>query len=95
MKTIYKYPVPLDEFELELPRGAKILTFQSQNNNPTIWALVDPLNKLEKRKFVIRGTGHPIMSNTNNDVYIGTIQTEMGLVWHLFEKVEPCEKVEP
>jgi len=88
MKTIYKFSVPIkDKFELMIPRGAKILTFQAQNNEPMIWVLVNPKNELSKREFAIRGTGQPIMSDDDEDVYIGTIQTEMGLVWHLFEEV--------
>lgn len=86
MVTIYKYSVPItDEFELALPLGAHILAFQNQDNEPVIWALVNSENEMVKRKFAIRGTGNPIESSTADDVYIGTIQTQMGLVWHLFE----------
>lgn len=86
MITIYKYSVPIkDEFELELPQGAKILAFQTQNDDPMIWALVDSEKETGKRKFTIRGTGNPIESDmVDDDVYIGTIQKD-GFVWHLFE----------
>lgn len=89
MKTIYKYSIPIETFfSLNLPSGAKILSFQTQMGVPVIWAIVDPENKMEVRHFYIRGTGHPDHSGEmDDDIYIGTIQTG-GLVWHLFEQRE-------
>lgn len=82
--TIYKYPLLiLDEQEIEMPMGARIMTVQMQNGQPCLWAHVHPGNTLEKRKILIRGTGHPA-----NDVgcYISTFQMKGGeLVFHAFE----------
>lgn len=61
MKRIFKYAIPIaDEFELELPKGAEILTFQIQYEQPVIWAIVDPDAEKEKRHFNLYGTGHPM-----------------------------------
>jgi hypothetical protein len=86
MKRVYKYPIPTtDEFTLELPEGAKILTFQTQNETPCIWALVDPMRQLETVGFRLFGTGHPV-ENADTIEYIGTAQMAGGrLVWHLFK----------
>ena len=84
MKRIYKYPVPItDEFKLELPEGAKLLNFQTQDNKPHIWALVDPMRQLEAVGFRLFGTGQPI-GNTDTLEYVGTVQIE-PFVWHLFK----------
>lgn len=82
---IFKYLLyPSDSFELELPKGAKILTVQVQFEKPQIWALVDPNADNEKRQFRMIGTGHEIKEK--NLTYIGTFQMMGGhLVWHLFE----------
>lgn len=88
MKTIYKYPIPItDEFTLPLPKGAKILTFQTQHNKPHIWAVIDTEEGLEPVEFRLFGTGHS-MEDADALEYIGTAQTEGGLlIWHLFSKL--------
>jgi len=86
MRTVHKYPVKLtDNFEIELPKGAQILTVQEQYDFPQLWALVNPNeNKKQKRKFRLAGTGHQI-KETNLE-YINSFQLEDGsLVFHLFE----------
>ena len=66
MKKIFKYAIPIaDEFELELPKGAEILTFQIQYEQPVIWAIVDPDSEKEKRYFDLYGTGHPMKEYPN------------------------------
>ena len=89
MKTVYKYPVPVaDAVRLNMPVGAKILTVQSQNDTPTLWALVDPDAPLESRVFRVIGTGHPV--EDGDLTYIGTAQQFGGsLVWHIFELSQP------
>ena len=85
MKTIYKYTIPVtDDFTLKLPKGAKILTFQAQNDTPCIWAVVDDIAELETVHFKLLETGHPA-GNIDPMKYIGTALIAGGaLVWHLF-----------
>jgi len=96
MKRIFKYKIPItDEFELELPRGTKVLTFQTQHNEPVIWAIIDDTeNVFEKVHFRLFGTGHPIPEEANFFVYVGTAQMANGqLVWHLFKERSLAEIV--
>jgi len=93
MKTIFKYPVPLeDAFKLRLPKEAVILSFQCQNGVPCIWAMVENAHINEDRKFRLYGTGHPIANipQDGNLHYIGTTQQSQTppLVWHLFEEAK-------
>lgn len=64
MMTIWKYEVPVrDSFELELPKGAEILSCQNQHGGSEslqMWALMDTEAEKEIRRFRIYGTGHPI-----------------------------------
>lgn len=89
--TIRKYPVPSqDQFIIEMPMFAKILTVQSQNDKPMFWAIVDPESALEKRSFLLVVTGDPLSINPHYLAYIGTFQMFGGdLVFHLFEVNPP------
>ena len=84
--SIFKYQVQItDYFAIDMPLGAKILTVQTQNGHPFIWALVNPEKPDEERRyFRVYGTGRPFYGGK----YIGTFQTP-PFVWHLFEEVKP------
>jgi hypothetical protein len=87
MKAVYKYEVPpTDIFELDLPIGAEILSFQCQRDHPMLWALVDTLQECKiTRRFRLAGTGHSIDPKFNLQ-YIGTCKmAEDSLIFHLFE----------
>lgn len=88
MLRVYKYTIPVkDYFLLDLPAGAKILTVQVQNDEPQIWALVDPGQKSKvSHNFRVAGTGHDITETKDDLEYIGTFQIAGGqLIFHLFE----------
>ena len=83
MKTIWKFELP-KQGNVEMPKGAEILTVQTQNEKPCIWALVNPDAEKEERAFVIYGTGHYFQLIDYK--YIGTFQLNEGrLVFHVFE----------
>jgi hypothetical protein len=83
---IYKYPVAIAEnFVIEMPLGAEILSFQSQYNTLTLWAAVWPKSPLVGRKFSTICTGHDIDMDLVKK-FIGTAQVlDGGFVFHLFE----------
>lgn len=89
MKRIYKYSIPIESsFTLELPKDARILCFQPQNDELKLWALVEDAgyaNPEMIRKFQLVGTGAPIRVSPERLNYIGTAQLD-GFVWHLFEE---------
>lgn len=89
-RVIWKYRIP--EYDgrgmitsrpvIDMPDGARILTLQLQDDEPTLWAVVDPERVAAPRSFVIVGTGHPVPEDVGD--YVGSWQWP-GLVWHLFE----------
>ena len=89
-KVIWKFPIlkMLEEFELDIPKGAEILTVQMQSGRAQLWALVESQQSTEKRTFFVCGTGqevHPSIADGRGH-YIGTFQEEGGaLIWHFFE----------
>lgn len=92
MKTICKYV--LNSTNVQMPKGATILTIQSQKGVPCIWAEVDQEANPETRIFSIRGTGH-IFNEADRGEYIGSIQELDGaLIWHIYEST-PKKQEEP
>ncbi len=88
MKTIWKYEIEVnDQINLDMPGGSKILDIQNQDGKIYMWAIVNTKNNIEKRSFLIYGTGHKIDVRENLK-YIGTFQVRDGsLVFHLFENL--------
>lgn len=89
MRRIYKYPVSVtDDFMLDMPAGAKVLSVQVQNGEPHLWALVETDGVMhERRTFHLYGTGNPLPRDVGSFVFVGTFQLRGGaLVFHLFEE---------
>ena len=90
-KTIWKFEVKVDNKQtLSLPKGAEILTIQTQGNNPFLWVLVNALEEeTEERVFETFGTGHDVYCDMGIErKYIGTYQMMGGgLVFHVFERI--------
>ncbi len=86
MLTIYKYPLPVsDEFNVHMPKGARLLSVQVQHDAPCLWAMVDTNNQKAQRRLAIRGTGHSA-ERLGFAAFVGTFQLEGGaLVFHLFD----------
>lgn len=88
MKTIWKYPIPMGGFTLEMPANAHILTVQTQDGSPFLWAMVDTEAPTVERRFTVRGTGHGA-NGVLETAYIGTFQLLDGaFIGHLFEQHE-------
>lgn len=81
---IWKFQLPLqDEIALEMPENSKILSVQTQDEIPCIWANVEPSADKMIRHFKLRGTG---FGTDDVGAYVGTFQLENGsFVFHLFE----------
>ena len=80
---IWKYPIQTYT-ELQVPKGAKVLTVQMQNGEPQIWMLVNTEMPFERRVFQVFGTGHLVPDDPGT--YIATFQVE-PYVFHVFEIV--------
>ena len=88
--TIWKFPAPvLDEFQAVMPDGAQILYLGVQDNEPWIWALVDPEAPSQVRNFITVGTGHSMPSDLVRDwKHVGSYMLLDGMfVGHVFEAI--------
>lgn len=89
MRTIHKYPVPMqDEFALSMPRRSQVLCAQVQDDQPFVWALVDTEFPYHERRFALCGTGHSAPEDTGSTWrYVGTFQLGV-FAGHLFAEDE-------
>jgi len=85
METIWKYELlTIDNQVIEMPINAEILTVQTQNGSPCLWARVNTSNPNEIRKITVCGTGHELPKSAGE--YIGTYKMSGdALIFHVFE----------
>jgi hypothetical protein len=84
MRTIHKYKLHTTRHEYDMPRNADILCVQVQHGVPCMWALVDDEAEYEGRVIEVLGTGWEMSADMGRSEYVGTYQTDGGLVWHVF-----------
>lgn len=85
-RKIHKYYLRVEDRTLVvMPKGAEILHLGVQNNEPYIWALVDPVARPIERYFRIVTTGGPVHERIGSSKYIGTFMMYDGeFVGHVF-----------
>jgi len=81
---IWKYVMEEADCTFEMPKGAEVLSCQTQDDLPVIWALVDENAPKEKRHFVGLETGSGVDYPKNQLKFIDTVQAS-GIVNHVFE----------
>jgi len=82
---VYKYRFePADHFDLLLPKGARVLKADKQQDTYCLWALVDPDARDQVRHFRWAGTGHDIEEPPENLRHVHTF-IDGPFVWHVFE----------
>lgn len=86
--VIYKYEIPVvDEFDLNLPLGSKILSVVEQNDNIVLYAMVIPELITKPVKIRVIGTGNPMPSGMSDYEFLGTVKLYEGkLMFHIFYK---------
>jgi hypothetical protein len=89
MRTIYKYPLFPAQLQIEMPKGARILTAREQDDTICVWAEVDTEQPSETRVLEVFGTGHLMREEMGvSREYIGTAFLEGGsLVFHVYEYI--------
>lgn len=88
MFSVWKFELAVEDYPvIKMPVGAKVLSVAERGefgNRLDVWALVDPDAPMQDRRFRVVGTGHPF-PDADECRFVGTVQTRVGLVWHLFE----------
>ena len=93
LASVWKFTLPVQAaVTVELPVGAQVLDVQVQGTDIpgaplTMWAAVDPTGGMERRAFVVAGTGHTLPFDVLDAkvAHVATVQTAARLVWHVFD----------
>lgn len=93
MITIYKYPLPVRDFQtIEIGKNAQILSVCEQNNQIVLYAMVCTNEIATEDRSTVRrvigiyGTGNPISEHPGFLKFIGTVSLDKGsLMFHVFE----------
>jgi hypothetical protein len=67
-----------------MPTGAEVIHVGTQEGRLYIWAIVDTIELMWPRKFLLAWTGQPIPSLYK---HLGSVQID-ELIWHVFEEVQ-------
>ena len=94
IRKIYKYDLPTSPGSIKVikEKVLQYLSIQSQNNVPTLWALVDAEDTSAPTDIYAFGTGWELPDCVSQ--YLGTLQTPQGYVWHYFTLDSNKEKKE-
>lgn len=86
-QLIYKFILEMQEIQnIQMPKGAKLLSAQFQGDDLCLWALCDPNQPHMHRKIRLEGTGHEIQCLSDKEMeFIATVQ-DGRFVWHIFEE---------
>ena len=85
-RAIWKFTLPVraEPTMLAMPIGAHVLSVQTQQDEVRLWALVDPNEDREDRRFIVVATGQSF--DPSDKTYLGTVQTGGGVrVFHVWE----------
>jgi hypothetical protein len=84
VKAIWKFPIATTDAQLiPMPVGARLLTVQTQDESPCIWAEVSPAAEPVDRIIYVHGTGHTFDHDAS---YLGTYQVMGGmLIFHVYD----------
>lgn len=80
---IWKFEIPVTDFLVPMPKGAKVLSVGVQELSIMAWALVDPSMETVTRRLPVYGTGHEIKDDAALP-FIGTVFWDT-LVFHVFD----------
>lgn len=88
MQVIFKYPLYSGENEIHVPADAVPLHVDAQGDSIYVWMMHESgANHTSTRQFTVYGTGW--VFDDDDVMYVGTVITELGCVWHVFEKTRP------
>jgi hypothetical protein len=78
---------------VDVPPNAQLLSVGAQGDDIVAWLLCDPdLTRRVSRRLFAHPTGAPLIpAIVNSDAqFVGTVQMDNGLVFHIFDAGETC-----
>jgi hypothetical protein len=78
---IYKYRINGEP--ISLPANSRVLTAAYQGDDMYVWVELGTNTEITYEFYYV-GTGWN--ENTSNDIYVATLVSKEGFVWHIFYK---------
>lgn len=83
MRRIWKFGPLIDAVNnIDIPERSEFLHVGMQDEKIFIWFLVNPESPKILRRFTVYGTGWPV--ENDGSIHLGTVQSKVGYVWHIF-----------
>lgn len=74
MNTVLKFPLAIsDHVEVEMPRGAQLLSVGTMKAKPCVYALVDETHPPVTRRLRLTATGEPIADHGPAWKFVGSV----------------------
>jgi hypothetical protein len=87
-RQIWKFDLRPHSIYIDIPKGARVLSTGAQGFEVVIWVLVDPEAMKVPRMVFAHPTGPDlpkILDERPGTEFIGTVQMDDGLVFHVFD----------
>ena len=87
---VFKYEIPEPDYKnsrsyiREMPSNAKVLSVGMQSDTMVCWALVNTRTTVMGKMLIVANTGERIHLNPNSR-FVGTVTSDFGIVWHIWE----------
>lgn len=85
-------PGPTGRVFVDMPPTARSLSVGLQGGEMVVWALCDPDQEREldipasgPRRFIVANTGQVIPGFPTGARFLGTLTTDNGIVWHVWD----------
>lgn len=88
MVTIWEFRLPTrGSAEVEIQKGARILSVENQHDEIVLWARVDTTNVMVPRRFYVARSREDLEGKVRpKDAFIGTVLLSIGqIAAHVFE----------
>lgn len=86
-RTIWKYQIPvLEDFTVELPKGAEIIRFKNEGGKLWLWAVVNPDAEIVPKRLLAFKAGAEMPDDNMRYLGCAAIYIQAELMLYYFEK---------
>ena len=84
--VVWKFPLMWAEANMDMPTSARIIHvgMDPGSDQIALWAIVEPGNEVETRRFAIVATGATLHDPERGGSHVGSV-IDGNYVWHVFE----------
>jgi hypothetical protein len=91
-KFVFTNPTSTGRVFVDMPASARPISVGLQGDQMVVWALCDPEQETEldmqvtgPRRFIVTNTGQEIPGFPDGGRFLGTVTSDNGIVWHVWD----------